>query len=170
MALLISYISPWVVFLHVVSAFTFFLAHGVSVFMSIRVPQETNLDRLRGILDLSSYSLGMLYISLLGILLTGFIAGGMGGFWSKGWIWLSLILLILITFLMIRFSRAAYNPLRKAIGLPHFAGPGKPVPGVEPQSAEEILALARATNPGPFMAVGYIGLIIIVWLMMFKPF
>jgi hypothetical protein len=170
MANIISYIYPWIVFLHVVSGFTFFLAHGVSAFMSMRVPKETNLDRLRGILDLSSYSVGVLYISLLGILLTGFIAGGMGGFFAKGWIWLSLILLILITVVMIRFSRASFNPLRKAIGLPHFAGPGSPVPGVEPQSAEEILSLARATNPGPFMAVGYIGLIIIVWLMMFKPF
>jgi hypothetical protein len=170
MANLISYIYPWIVFLHIVSGFTFFLAHGASAMMSLRLKSENNLDRLRGMLDLSAYSGQLLYVSLIGILLTGFIAGGMGHWFRKGWIWLSLVLLVLVAFWMIRTSRTQYNLIRRAIGLPHFAGPGKPVPGIEPKSREEILALVQATNPGPYMAVGFIGLIAIVWLMMFKPF
>jgi hypothetical protein len=46
----------------------------------------------------------------------------------------------------------------------------KSQPAVPPASPEEIAARAAAINPIPAAIVGFGGLALIVWLMMFKPF
>jgi len=37
---------PWLIFLHTLSAFTFFLSHGTSVAMAFKIRSETNFDRI----------------------------------------------------------------------------------------------------------------------------
>ena len=40
----------------------------------------------------------------------------------------------------------------------------------EPASEEESAALIAKTRPGLMLLVGYGGFVVIIWLMMFKPF
>jgi hypothetical protein len=47
---------------------------------------------------------------------------------------------------------------------------GKTRPPIEPTSAEEINALLDQGNPMLLTIIGYGGIVIIAWLMMFKPF
>ena len=43
----------WIMFLHVVAAITFLVAHGTSIAISFRVKQEQNMTKIKTMLDLS---------------------------------------------------------------------------------------------------------------------
>ncbi len=120
-------------------------------------------------MTLSASSYGVLYLSLLVLLVTGIINGIIGSWWGKGWIWLSLILLIAIVAVMVRFGSRIYGEARKAVGLPFFDR-GRTHPPLEPASAEEIDTLLSQGNPMLLTLIGYGGIAIIAWLMLFKPF
>jgi len=62
-----------------------------------------------------------------------------------------------------------YGYVRKAAGLPYFEGM-KQQPAAEPASADEIDALLAKGNPVLLTLIGYGGLAVIAWLMMFKSF
>jgi hypothetical protein len=61
------------------------------------------------------------------------------------------------------------SKIRKAVGMPIFEG-GKPRPAEQAASADEIEKLLGAWNPWVSLGIGLGGLIVILWLMMFKPF
>ena len=160
---------PWIVFLHVIAVFGFLLAHGASASVAFRVRSERNLDRLHALLELSGASQGVMYASLGLLLLTGIIAGFMGNWWSRGWIWLSLGLLIAIMVAMYALGSNYYGKVRKATGLEFMDGM-KPHPPMEPVGAEEIDALLASGRPMLIAVIGFGGIAVIAWLMMFKPF
>src|SRR5258708_25011193 len=137
----------WIVLLHVASIFVFLLAHGVSMGASFKLRSERQIERLRGLMELSASMYTALYISLILILLTGILLGFMGGWWRQGWIWVSLVLFVLIMGAMSGIARQDYLPLRKALGLPYFEGT-RIKPAVAPAADAEALALAARTRPG----------------------
>ena len=77
---------PWIVFLHVAGGFGFMLAHGASASVAFALRRERNLERLRALLDLSSGSFNVMYLSLLVLLAAGIVAGFMQKWWGQGWI------------------------------------------------------------------------------------
>lgn len=159
----------WVKFLHVASAITFFVAHGASVFAAFRLKQEKELPRIQAVLDLSGSSIGLMSIAWLVLLVSGIVGGFMGPWWSELWISISLVLLLGVTVWMGIYSGRHYNPIRKAVGLPYRASKGEGSPE-EPLPIEEIHALLAATNPTLLAVVGGGIPVIILWLMVFKPF
>ncbi|MEP7358314.1 MAG: hypothetical protein ABI847_13795, partial [Anaerolineales bacterium] len=83
----------WVVYLHLLGIFGFLLAHGASASAAFALKRERSLEKVRALLELSSASIGLTYISLLVLLAAGIIAAFMGHWWGHGWIWVSLALL-----------------------------------------------------------------------------
>jgi hypothetical protein len=160
---------PWIVFLHVAALLGFLLAHGASSGVAFRIRAEREPARIAALLDLSAAVYGLSYAALGLLVGTGVVAAFMGGFWSSGWIWASIILLIAMTVLMRIHPAASLSQTRKAAGLPYFEGwrPHDPQP---PGSTDEIVAAAATNNPWITLAIGGGGLLIILWLMMFKPF
>ena len=159
----------WVVFLHMVSVFGFLTTHGASVMASLRLRKERNLERVRALLDLSSYTFNTMY-SFFGLLmLSGIVAGFMKHWWGKGWIWAALGLLVAMTAAMYALASPYYSRLRKTAGLPYFQGMrGRPA---EPSGSQEDLArLLASSRPLLIAGIGVVGLVVILWLMMFKPF
>ncbi len=156
-----------VVFLHVIGLFGFLMAHGVSAGVYFALQHERDVDRLRWLLQLSSGAARVMLLSLLVLMVTGVIAGFMGQWWSRGWIWLSLILLVVIYAAMGMLGSRQLNQIRQGIGLP--SSYGKP-PQAEPLSAAELNALLDRARPARLTLIGFGGLAIIAWLMMFKPF
>ena len=61
----------WLVFIHVLSAITFFLAHGAAAAMVFRVRSETDFTRIRAMLDLSVSTFQVYMFSFLMMGLTG---------------------------------------------------------------------------------------------------
>jgi hypothetical protein len=109
----------WVVFLHILGAFAFFMAHGASALMAFRLRRERGVDRIRAILDLSNAALPVAYMSLMVLVLAGIGAGIMGNWFSKGWIWTAIVLLVVLWIGMFMYASRFYAPIRKAVGLPY---------------------------------------------------
>ncbi len=159
----------WLVYVHILAVFIFLLAHGASAGVAFRLRRETERSRLAALLDLSSASLGVTYASLLVMLIAGIVLGFMGTWWGLGWIWVSLILLILTSVGMYVRSSIPFNRLRQAAGLPFFDG-RRSQPAALPASDEVVRAAAAAIRPAEVTAMGVVPIALILWLMMFKPF
>ena len=159
----------WIVFLHVAGGFGFMLAHGASASVAFALRRERSLERIRALLDLSSGSFNVMYLSLLVLLVAGIVAGFMQKWWGQWWIWTALGLLIAIMVGMTVFGTLFYGKLRKAVGL-EFMENWRPHPPIEPASAAELDALLARGQPVLLTVIGAGGLILILWLMMFKPF
>lgn len=162
----------WMVYLHVLATFTFLLTHGVSSFVALRLRGQRDPALARAWM-LVYYDNGLyyavLYGSLLILLITGIVSAFMGKWWGHGWIWLSLALLIGIIVSMTFFAATHYTKIRKALGLPYMER-WKSQPAIDPASQEEIEALL-ASSPAIILAmIGFGGIAVILWLMMFKPF
>lgn len=159
----------WIVFLHVLGALGFFMAHGASAVMAFRLQRERELKRIQAILDLSDAALPVMYMSLMLLLLAGIVAGIMGNWFSQGWIWTALVIMVVLWGGMQYYSINFFTPIRKAVGLPYRQGREEKA-GEVPLSEAEIEKLITAANPQPVLLMSSGLIAIILWLMLFKPF
>jgi len=159
----------WIVYLHLRGIFGFLIAHGASAGAAFALRRERNLDKVRALLELSASSIGVMYLSLLVLLAAGIIAAFMGQWWGRGWIWVSLGLLVVILAAMGAMGSRYYGEARKLAGLPYFAK-GKAQPPLPPASTDELFAVLARANPMLLTIIGLGGFAIITWLMHFKPF
>jgi hypothetical protein len=157
-----------IVFLHVLGAFAFVLAHGASMLASFRLRSERDQVRQAALLDLSGTAIGLMYIGLAVLLLAGIAAGFIGGHWGRGWIWASLGTLVVVIVVMYSVATPFYSRMRAAAGVPgsdQAASKMKP-----PPTPEDLAQLATSARPFWLAAVGGIGLAVLVWLMIDQPF
>ncbi|WP_374686317.1 hypothetical protein [Promineifilum sp.] len=161
----------WLVYIHVLATFAFLLTHGVSSVVALRLRHQRDPVLARAWLELNASGgiMGVLYGSLLALLVSGIISGFMGDWWGRGWIWLSLVLLIGIIVAMFLLGSRHYSQVRKALGMAWFDGRKAQPPG-EAAPAEEIEALLAQAPAMPLAIIGFGGIAVILWLMMFKPF
>jgi hypothetical protein len=160
---------PWVVFVHVAAAFLFVMGHGASMWASDQIRHERDAVRITTLLELSGRSLGLVYGSLLTLLIAGIAAGIMGGHFARGWIWASIAVLVAIMVLMYVLASRYYGRVREAVGIRSYQTP-KDAPDPTPVSAEELAALVDSRRADYIGLVGVIGLLVLLWLMLFKPF
>ena len=160
---------PWIVLLHIVGAFIFVASHGVAIWMAIQISRERDRTRIAALLDLSSASLGGLYVGLLMLLVGGIWAGLLRDWFKFGWIWLALGLLVAITILMYLIATPFFGQLRTALGQ-RTMQTKKDAPDPVPLSDAEVQAIAARTPVSLLTAIGVGGLLIILWLMVVKPF
>lgn len=159
----------WIIFAHVLGAFLFVAGHGVSMLVAFRLRAESNRARMAALLDLSGVALGLAYAGLLLLLVGGIVAGIVLGSWVRAWIWVSLVLLVVIGVAMTPLGILYFNRIRLAIGIrTRNLKPTDPDP--VPASDEALAALTQARNPELLLAIGGGGFLVILWLMLFKPF
>jgi hypothetical protein len=160
--------QPWIVFAHVLGAFTFVLAHGVSMFVALRVRSERDPARVTTLLDLSKSAVAIAAFAVLFLLITGVAAGFIGDWWGQRWIWASIVILVLLWgYMSFRGTRYLDN-VRHAVGsVGVYDKKGTEPPPADPAAAATLLASARAME---LATVGGIGLVAILYLMVFKPF
>ncbi len=159
----------WIVFLHVLGAFMFVAGHGVSMYVVFQARRERDRAKLAALLDLSGWSLALAGIGLLVLLISGIVAGIVLNSYGRAWIWVSLVLFIVIGGLMTPVGGSYLRALRAGIGQrPGNAKPGDPDPVVV--SDEELAALQASRKPEVLLLLGAGGFVVILWLMMFKPF
>ena len=158
-----------VLFIHIFFGFLYMLSHGTSATVAYRLRQETGLERIRALLDLSASSFTLMYISLLAMVLGGVALGFLGRWWSTGWIWTSIALLVLILVVMGLMASKHFHRVRRAVGLPFLDGT-KQHPAVAPASPEELHQLLQSGRPYVITLIGLGGWAIILGLMIFKPF
>lgn len=159
----------WLVFLHVLSAITFFLAHGAAAAMVFKVRSETDFVRIRAMLDLSVSTFMVYMLSFLIMGLTGLTMPFLIHIWNKAWIWLSIVLILFVAIWMGLVNEKQIKQLRRLVGLPYMQG-NKEYPAESPASPEEVAALLKKINPTQWALVGYGIPAVVLWLMIFKPF
>ena len=159
----------WLVFVHVLAAIGFFFFHGVSATMAFRIRRETDLERIRALLDLSSASIPWMGVSFLVMGLTGMILPFLVHIWDRIYIWLSIGLILAVFIYMALFNETHYKELRRMVGLPYMKG-SKSYPAEVPCSPQEVEAHIKSTNVVPLAIAGFAVPAIVLWLMLFKPF
>jgi hypothetical protein len=156
---------PWLVFVHILAGFGFVLAHGVSAFAAFRVRAERDPRHLAVLLDLSGRSVLASYVSLLVLIVAGIAAGIIGRWFGQVWIWAAIVVMVAVSAAMLAYAAPYYTRLRLALGLPAH---GRQTTA-EPLSAAELAALLDSRRPEGVAAVGGVGLVLLIWLMYFKP-
>ncbi len=161
-------VGPLLFWIHVGSAFAFVLAHGASVFVSLRLRRERDPARLGALLDLSLFAVRIATLMLIVVVVSGVLAAFVGGYWGRGWIWATIgILVVLWAWMSIRGVRY-FDQIRHALGKRGAYDRAKdPDPTANPEELERLLGSSR---PFELAAVGIIGLAVIIWLMIDKPF
>ena len=166
---MVTILIRWLIFLHVLSAIAFFLAHGTSAAMTFKIRKETNFDRIRAMLDLSWSTMILMGVSFLIMGLTGLILPFLIHIWNKVWIWASIVLMLFVFIYMSAFNETHYKRLRRLVGLPYMRG-NKELSAEPPSSPEKVAALLKNTGVTGLVVVGYIIPAFVLWLMIFKPF
>jgi plastocyanin len=151
----------WWVFLHIVGVFGFLMAHGVSAYVTLRLPKERQPTRVSQLLELSASSVGFMWNSIAVLLVGGIAAGFTGHFWGQGWIWAAIVVLVIVMVAMYAMGTTWAKRLRTISGA--MAG------GTEAVSSAQFEEILRSKRPYTISAIGFLGLLVILWLMIFKP-
>jgi uncharacterized membrane protein len=142
----------WLKFLHLIGLGVFLFGHGISGGVSLVLKNKPGLDVSRALLMLSIWSYRITYPGLLLLLVTGVWMGFAGSWWRAGWIWTSIVVLVVV-FAAMSFLSVAFHQARKAAG-----------------NDTELAQRIEGTRPELVTALGVIGLLVLYFLMVFKPF
>ena len=159
LALVVDY--RWLVFIHIVGVLGFVMSHGVSMMVALRLRKERDRTRIAELLQFSGTSVMASYVSLGILLIGGVWAGFRLDWWEYGWIWVSLGVLVFMIAEMGAVARPYYRRLKEAVEL-------RPS-GVPRRSDEELDAMLRSRLPLLNTVLGYASLLLITWLMVWKP-
>lgn len=151
----------WWVFLHIAGAFGFLMAHGVSAYVTLRLPKERDPARVSQLLELSASSVGFMWNSIGLLLIGGIAAGFTGQFWGQGWIWAAIVILVVVMAAMYAMGTTWAKRLRTISSAM--------VGGTEAVSRPQFEEILRSKRPYTIAAIGFVGLLAILWLMIFKP-
>jgi hypothetical protein len=157
---------PWFVFVHVLGAFTFAIAHGVSAAVALRLRYERKAEGVRALLELSQIATGGMYVGIFVLLTGGITAAFVGGLWGRGWIWAAIVILLLVMGYMYARASRYYGELRGSAGLVNYQAQNAPLRA----DAAEMARLLASPRGIELAAVGTVALVAILWLMFFKPF
>ncbi len=165
-------VRPWLTLVHILAAFAFVFVHGASSMVAFKLRSERDRKRIQALLELSNAYLNALYVAFLVLFAAGILAGIAGGHWTSGrtWIWAALILLIVVTVLMYVIPAPYFEELRHALGMATFNDVRKKLEPPPPVSDAELERLLLSPRPLQTAAVGIVGLGVIIWLMVMKPF
>ncbi|MDP9343028.1 MAG: cupredoxin domain-containing protein [Actinomycetota bacterium] len=151
----------WWVFLHVAGVFGFLIAHGVSVMVTFRLRRERDPTKVAGLLELSGSSIRAFYWSLGVLLVSGTVAGFLGHWWGRAWIWAAIAVLVLTSLAMYAMARPYY----RRVGLVARAMAG----GSHAVSEDQLVSILRSRRPLSIAGIGFVGLAAILYFMMLKP-
>ena len=162
-------LHTWIVFIHIAGVLGFLIAHGVSAAVALRLRSERDPGAVRTLVDLSRRSMIVMSVGALVWLVAGIAAGFTGNFWTSGryWIWASLLLAIAIIGVMTPWGRLWLNKVRAAVGVDVKTGAVDPSYQVNAAALDAAIA---AGKPELLATIGFGGFLVILWLMVFKPF
>jgi len=155
----------WVVYLHVTVIFIFLIQHAVEIFVTFKLRQQ---KEPQGIFATYSFTLDNnsrnLRITYLLIIVTGIAAGFISTWWRQGWMWTALGVMIVIWIVM---NRVGGNYLNAVDAITDHALKNKD----DKSAIDKFRSDLKARREPEIMTItSVIGGLIILWLMMFKPF
>jgi hypothetical protein len=145
------------VFVHLVGLVVFAVAHGVSVFAAFRARRERDARVIGTLLDVSKNAVGGLYIGLVLLGIGGLGAAWQGNLLTAPWIVGSYVALAVVLVVMWSVATPYYVKIRELATDPAAGADGRLTEALDSRRPEVLLA------------VGGIGLLVLVYLMVLKP-
>ena len=141
----------------------------MSMFVAFQIRKERDRARLGALLDLSGMSLALAGIGLLVILVSGILAGIVLGSFGRAWVWVALVLFIVIGGVMTPIGSRYLTTVRAGLGQ-RTRGLKAADPDPVPATDAELEAMLVSRAPETLLVIGAGGFLVILWLMMFRPF
>jgi uncharacterized membrane protein len=129
--------------------------------IAFRIRKERDRVKIKDLIALSGSSVKLMYVSLVLLLIGALKLTFDFHYWGQLWIRLSLGILIATVIFMIGMASPYYRRVSEAVDL-------RPS-GVPRKSDEELQAILRSPVPMIVAAVGFATLLVILYLMIFKP-
>ena len=142
----------WLRFVHLLGLALFLFGHGITAGTSLTLRARPDPAVSRTLLNLWIRSYALAYPGLLLLLVTGVWMGFLGNWWRWGWIWTAMGILVALFAAMGALS-VPYHKARDA--------------KEDDVARESSLGGAR---PAVLSWVGAVGLLALIFLMVFKPF
>jgi hypothetical protein len=152
----------WFKYAHIASAFALLSLHGTSMVVLYRIRRERDRAKILSLVTLSGETIGPMYISIGLIVITGVLAGLKIKAFSEWWVWISIFLLIATIGLMTATAKPYFAKVKMACEVRPSG-----VPRVSDEELGEILTSSTAHG---ITAIGAGGLLLILYMMVFKPF
>jgi uncharacterized membrane protein len=151
----------WLKFLHVAAVLALLGTHGTSMFVLYAIRRERDRKKILDLISLSGLTIGPMYVSIAAIVVFG------AWLWWKvypldtWWLWIAVVILVLTIGLMNATAKPYFARVKEACQLRPSG-----VPRVSDEELGEVLGSAQAHL---VTAIGVIGLVAILYLMIFKP-
>jgi 4-hydroxybenzoate polyprenyltransferase len=139
----------WIVFLHIASVLGLLLVHPVTI--AFHLKEERNDTRIRELLEVSERASILRWVFFGLTLATGVVLGFMGSFWGSLWIWAALVTFVVIAVVMNLYGGRTIDRI------------------ADTRDDAEMERLLTRFRPGILAVTGTGGLLLILYLMLFKP-
>ena len=153
--------TEWLVFVHIVGVLAFLGTHGVSMGVLFKLRTERDVRAVNDLLALSTDAIRWFYLAFLLLLAGGIASAFTLHVWGRRWLWLSIAILFVVTMFMYGLASPYYKRVRliaRAMG-----------DGSQAVTAEQFDQVLRSGQPTAIAAVGIVGLVAILYLMVFQP-
>jgi 4-hydroxybenzoate polyprenyltransferase len=139
----------WIVFIHIASVLGLLLVHPVTV--AFHLKEERDDVRIRELLEVSEAASALRWIFFALTLLSGVVLGFLGSWWSSAWIWAALAIFVLIGVVMNLYGGRMIDRI------------------ADTRDDAEMERLLSRFRPSILAVTGTGGLLLILYLMLFKP-
>jgi hypothetical protein len=126
-----------------------------------RLRSQRDPAAVRALVNLSAASLGVTLVAALIVLGSGVLAGFSGNHWVAGtlWLWVSLAIFLAVAVAMGFLAREPIDRVRRAVG-----------DGRREVDARKLETAIASGRPMLVTALGAGAVVLLTWLMMYKPF
>jgi len=139
----------WIVFIHIASVLGLLLVHPVTI--AFHLKQERDRVRSRELLEVSEAARAVRWLFFGLVIVSGVVLGIAGSFWSSAWFWAALVIFVLIGVVMNQYGGRAIDRI------------------ADTQDDAEMERLLTRFRPWILALTGSGGLLVILYLMLFKP-
>lgn len=155
----------WVVYLHVVAIFVFLIQHAAEIIVTFKLRAKDEPQDVFGTYTfLPENNSRNLRITYSLIVLSGAAAGFMTAWWRQGWMWTALGIMIVLWVVM---HRVGGGYLTAVDAITEAALKDRD----DPSALDRFRRTLKARREPEIMTVSsVVGGLVILWLMMFKPF
>ena len=139
----------WIVFIHIASVMGLLLVHPVTV--AFHLKEERDDTRIRELLEVSEAASTLRWVFFGLTLASGVVLGLMGSWWGTAWIWVALVIFVVIALVMNLYGGRTIDRI------------------ADTRDDTEMERLLTRFRPGILAVTGTGGLLLILYLMLFKP-
>jgi len=139
----------WIVFVHIASVLGLLLVHPVTV--AFHLKEERNDTRIRELLEVSEAASVLRWLFFWLTIASGVLLGFMGSWWAGAWIWVALVVFAAIGVVMNLYGGRTIDRI------------------ADTRDDAEMERLLTQFRPWILAVTGTGGLLLILYLMLFKP-